>query len=209
MNFAQVQQSFGQQNEKGYQVSTTMCGVIAEIGASKLDRNGKAYMSCKVQDDNNSAHNVTIRSGSKGFPSAEQLGKRCMFSIQPYQGQKGMAFSGFYNGLATPAPFQGQQAAPHPRQPANSSQPTQSAPKGVLVSGGRIEAVNAACQFYTGSSATNETVLEFAKKITCFFATGEIKKMESFEQKYNLDESEQFEQVDEPREPGEDEVDEL
>lgn len=100
MNFQIVQQTLGQNNEKGYQISTLMCAVLREIGAIKLDRKNNPYMSCKINDDNNITRNITIRAGSQGFPTPDLINKRCIFTMQPYSGQQGLAFSGFYNGLA-------------------------------------------------------------------------------------------------------------
>lgn len=178
MNFQMVSQVFGQKDEKGYQASLTMFAKLLEIGAAKLASNNKPYVSCKMMDDNNETHSATIRPGSKGLPTPDLLGKRCMFSLQPYQGQQGIAYSGFCNGLAAPgaySPPQGQQTPQQPRPAPNAPSAGQfDQEKTTRASIERQTAWRGACDVCAGFTHTDEQVLVLAYKAAQFIATGDV-----------------------------------
>jgi len=79
----------------------TMTGCLMEIGALKTNSKGNPYASCKVMDSTGVTHSVTINAGKTGLPTVVLLGKPCIFALQTYQGQNGLRFSGFCNGLAS------------------------------------------------------------------------------------------------------------
>lgn len=173
MNFAMVGQTLGQKDEKGYQTSLTMFAKLLEIGVVKLDKNNKAYASCKMMDDNNATHSATIRAGSKGIPTPDLLGKRCIFSLQPYQGQQGLAFSGFCNGLAAPGsytPPQGQQAPQQPPKAPSAGQSDQE--RATRLSIERQTAWRGACDKCAGMEVACEYVVRLAQAGAYFIATG-------------------------------------
>lgn len=80
--------------------STTMLGRLTEIGAAKLSKNKKQYCSCKIADNTGTARSATIHAGRSGLPQSNLLGQMCVFSLSTYQGQNGLAFGGFCNGIA-------------------------------------------------------------------------------------------------------------
>lgn len=96
MNFQAVNQGNG-----GLVV---MNGTIAELGVQKLNKKGNPYMSVKIADTTGEKHSVTIQAGKTGLPNASMLGKLCVFALSTYQGQNGIAYSGFCNGLAVQNP---------------------------------------------------------------------------------------------------------
>lgn len=111
MNFQAITNANGQ--------SLQIFATILEVGNSKLSREQKPYQPATLVDDNNEKHQVTIFQGDGRLLDNTCLGKRMAFSLSTYQGQRGLAYSGFWNDKAT----QGQSQAPQrpqqaPQQPA-------------------------------------------------------------------------------------------
>lgn len=121
MNFNTVRQANGQ--------NVTMGGIVSEVGVAKLSNKNKPYQSAKITDVSGEGHSVTIHKGNGQLLDANQLGQTLSFAMSTYQGQQGIAYSGFYNSNAQVAPLQQpasnqpQQAAPAVAQPSNTPEP--------------------------------------------------------------------------------------
>lgn len=114
--FAVVQQANGQ--------LCPIIGTLMEIGATKLNTNQKLYCGCKITDTTGVNHSVTIHQGTGQLPTTNDIGKSCRWSISTYQGQRGLAYGGFFNGLDVQRPALPPQAPqPQKPQPAGKSVP--------------------------------------------------------------------------------------
>ena len=192
MNFQQVVAGNGQ--------LVTMGGVLSEIGPQKVSKNNKPYCSCKIQDELGEVHNATINGGKDGVPQATLLGKNCIFALSTYQGQTGVAYSGFCNGLAhaqsnaplpviqnqSPRPVPQAQQTYHPVQPAYVPPVTNAIPnppaiaRPVPQSTGNVSierqcSVKAAVELLKGKTdSTKEEVILAASAFAHFIKTGEF-----------------------------------
>jgi len=115
MNFEIVRQNNGN--------LVAMFATVAELGTTKLSSKNKPYQSVKLIDDNQEGHNMTIHQGNGSLLDATALGQRLAFNIQTYQGQQGLAYSGYWNKQIN------QQPQSVPPQPTQAPQQTTGPPK--------------------------------------------------------------------------------
>lgn len=119
MNFTEVLNANGQ--------LITMLATVLEVGASKLNVNQKPYQSARLRDDTGTESAVTINKGTGLLLNNACLNQRLQFAMQTYQGQRGAAFSGYWNNTAQVAPqktLQYDQPAPGKFASADSYQPS-------------------------------------------------------------------------------------
>lgn len=108
MNFQTVKNANGQ--------LASIFGWVMEVGTSKLNVKQKPYQQVKIRDDTGEEHTVTINKGQGELLTNNELNTRQQFSMQTYQGQYGVNYSGFWStarvNQAPPPP----QQAPAPKQ---------------------------------------------------------------------------------------------
>ena len=134
MNFTEVLNANGQ--------LITMLATVLEVGNSKLNVNQKPYQSAKLRDDTGEEHTVTINRGNGSLLSGDCLNQRLQFAMQTYQGQRGAAFSGYWNNTAqvsqqqTPQYSYGGPYTPKdsPSTPQHPQQAAPVAPKSTIAS---------------------------------------------------------------------------
>ena len=183
MNFEIVRQNNGN--------LVAMFARVEEIGLTKQTKTGKLCQSAKLADDTGESHNLTIHQGNGSLLDVNSFNQRLAFNIQTYQGQQGLSYSGYWNNKtavrqsAPPHPQQAPQRAP---QLPKSTQPSQfDHEKATRLSIERQTSIKAACERFAGyMELTDEAVIEFAKKIAYFIATGF-----SIDDKQRIDQKEQ------------------
>jgi len=127
MNFAQVRQIKGQKDEKNYPKKLDIFGVLKEIGGTYFNTNQTPCSKCKITDDMNEQHSVTIL---KTIPATNLLNTRQAFRIYSFdgnhQGTPYVGYSGFWvdnpqrhESSPQQPPQASQQAAQRPSTPQN------------------------------------------------------------------------------------------
>jgi len=101
MNFQTVRNNKGQM-DGDFPAKTEMIGTFTEIGPAKLSGNNKPCCKCKITDDTNEAHNVTLYGDA---PPANLLGGQGLFNLSAYdgnyQGKPYTGYSGFWERVLT------------------------------------------------------------------------------------------------------------
>ena len=130
MNFQAIRQIKGQQ-DGNFPAKLEMFGTFTEIGPAKLSRNNKPCCKCKITDDTNEAHNVTLYGD---MPPTKLLGTQCLFSLSAFDGEftddktgqqkQYTGYSGFWDMIQQPqqAPQSSPQAPQSPPQRPNVAQ---------------------------------------------------------------------------------------
>jgi hypothetical protein len=171
MNFKAVANTFNPQSQR--QTNTTMFATVLEIGANKMSRTNKPFQAIKIVDDTGEQHQVSIHQGNNPPLDVSKLGQRLSFNLSPYQGQNGMAYSGFWNSTATvsqqPKPQASAQQQSAPSQPKSSND-------AYIV---RESALKSACTLFAeNKEITDLDVIDTAIKFEQYILTGE-KPMEA------------------------------
>jgi hypothetical protein len=174
MNFKTIAGTFNSQNQR--QANTTMFATVLEIGASKLSSSQKVFQSVKLTDDTGEQHQVSIYQGNNPILTSQQLGQRLSFNLSPYQGQRGIAYSGFWNSNANV----NQQS----QQPKTAS-PPKAQPQTTGSEEYRTRGLQSACKFLSGKTDTSpDELLLLAKRFTNYILTG--KTITTFEQDHDI-----------------------
>jgi len=173
MNFQAVSSTFNPQSQR--QTNTTMFATVLEIVASKMSRTNKPFQAIKIVDDTGEQHQVSIHQGNNPPMTVAHLGQRLSFNLSPYQGQNGMAYSGFWNSTASVAQAPPQQPKPQ-QQTSAPSQPKASSNDAYIV---RESALKSACTLFAeNKEITDLDVIDTAVKFEQYILTGE-KPMEA------------------------------
>ncbi len=174
MNFEAVRQGNGQ--------LVSMPATVDEVGASKLNKNNKPFVSLQLRDDAGEKYYVTVNKGTGQLVDAQQLGNRLQFNLSTYQGQRGVAYSGFWNNQAQVAPRTAQQAV------QQAQQDTQQAAQAQKPAPGPVNSVNSSierqCAFKSactwGIGKTADEVMKLTKRGIAFIQTGQVGGFDQF-----------------------------
>lgn len=173
MNFNAVDQAKGQKDGQ-YPQKIDMYGTLVEIGGTYFNQNQTPCSKCKIVDDNQIKHNVTIL---KTIPATNLLNTRQAFSLYAYDGNyQGKPYVG-YSGFWVDNPQRHQQAPQGAAQsPQNRPQSTQAPQGGTNAEDCRAIAWNAACSVAAQSSEmTTDDIEQLAIAGAHFIATGQAK----------------------------------
>jgi len=153
MNFIEVLNANGQ--------LVTMLATVLEVGTSKLNKNNKPYQSAKLRDDSGEEHTVTINKSTGLLLDNNCLNQRLQFAMQTYQGQRGAAFSGYWNNTAQVSQQPPQQPTPAAPQSPNGGTEMR------IVRGNALNAVMSATQ------VSSDMIKEYLLTSVQFILTGE------------------------------------
>ena len=126
MNFGQVRQIKGQQDDKGYDVKLAMFATFNEIGGITFTQNQKQTCKCTLVDD--AAEKHTVHLYGNNLPEPQLLGTRGAFLISAFDGQgQGGPYAGYQGFWQANAQVPSQAPPPQQGYPP-IQQPPQSPP---------------------------------------------------------------------------------